>query len=166
MWGQFICSLDSELFCPTLCLNQQYFTHTLTVPLMHHLFSRRSRTDIWFCLLLISLEGQTKSFPSISPVSLNTIWWSHTTVTELKKKQLFFFFFLFPRVISHLIYSLHQHSIVYWRKEFLNCFDKGNLPGLGMYQVCFMWAHTHTRLISDQTMLCIWKLDSNKLNVC
>ena len=47
------------------------------------------RTDIWFCLLLISLKGQTKSFPSVSPVSLNTIWWSHTTVTELNKKQLF-----------------------------------------------------------------------------
>lgn len=103
------------------------------------------RTDIWFCLLLISLKGQTKSFPSVSPVSLNTIWWSHTTVTELNKKQLFF-----TQVISPLIYSLRQCCIVYWRKEFLNCFDKGNLPGLEMYQVCFMhlrtaalWAHTH-----------------------
>lgn len=98
------------------------------------------QTVFFFFLLLISLKNQTKSFPPVSPVSLNTIWWWRTAETELKKTQLFF--------ISHLIYSPCQPCIVYWRKEFLNCFDKGNLPGLEIYQVCLMhlctralWAH-------------------------
>lgn len=76
--------------------------------------------------LSLQFEG-SKSFSFRFSSASNPIWRGRK---RLKKDASF-------TLILLLIYCLCQLYIVYWRKEFLNCSDKGNLLILETYQVCF-----------------------------
>lgn len=58
-----------------------------------------------------------------------------------------------------MIYSLSQRCVLLWRKDFLNRFDSGNLPGLNVYHICVThrytaaFVSTHSR--SASPLICI-----------